>query len=155
MSKLGKLSEETNEMVMNMASEMGLENFICVEPMSVNKAKTVIKISKGNPTTEYLAKKSELICVYIYEEAFLRLSEEQQLLLLRDAMNTIVYDAEKDKISIGLPSIVVTIEGRAKHGDILLNAAETAVLAIQQIADEEKARKEAEKALKAGKKNKK
>lgn len=152
MSKLGKLSEETHEMVMNMASEMGFENFIIVEPMAVAKAKQLIKISKANPTTEFLTKKPDTVCLYIYEDAFVRLSDEQQTLLLQDAMNTINYDADKDKINIGVPSITVTMNGRAKYGDDLLNAAEAAVLAIQQIADEEKERKEAEKAAKASRK---
>ena len=53
------------------------------------------------------------------------------------------------RIIIGAPSITVTIGGRAKYGDDLINAAETAVWAIQQIADEEKAKKEAEKEAKA------
>lgn len=155
MSKLGKLSEETHEMVMNMASEMGLENFIIVEPMAVAKSKQLIKVSKANPTTEFLTKKPDTVCLYIYEDAFVRLSDEQQELLLQDAMNTINYDADKDKITIGVPSITVTMNGRAKYGDDLLNAAEAAVLAIQQIADEEKERKEAEKAAKASKKKNK
>lgn len=149
MSKLGKLSDETNDMVMELASEMGLENFIIVEPMAVQKSKQLIKISKANPTTEFLTKKLDTVCLYIYEEAFLRLEEAQRKLLLRDAMCTIAYDAEKDKIIIGAPSITVTIGGRAKYGDDLINAAETAVWAIQQIADEEKAKKEAEKEAKA------
>lgn len=155
MSKLGKLSEETHEMVMNMASEMGLENFIIVEPMAVAKSKLLIKVSKANPTTEFLTKKPDTVCLYIYEDAFVRLSDEQQTLLLQDAMNTINYDADKDKITIGVPSITVTMNGRTKYGDDLLNAAEAAVLAIQQIADEEKERKEAEKAAKASKKKNK
>lgn len=84
--------------------------------------------------------------------------EAQRKLLLQDAMATIAYDIEKDKIVLGAPSITVTIGGRAKYGDDLINAAETAVWAIQQIAEEEKAKKEAEKiekaARKAQKKNK-
>ena len=96
-----------------------------------------------------MTKKPDTVCLYIYEEAFLRLEEAQRKLLLRDAMCTIAYDAEKDKIIIGAPSITVTIGGRAKYGDDLINAAETAVWAIQQIADEEKAKKEAEKEAKA------
>lgn len=149
MSKLGKLSDETNDMVMELASEMGLDKFIVVEPMAVQKSKQVIKISKANPTTEFLTKKPDTVCIYIYEEVFLRLDEEQCKLLLRDAMSTISYDAEKDKIIIGAPSITVTINGRAKYGDDLINAAEAAVWAIQQIADEEKEAKAAEKEAKA------
>lgn len=155
MGKLGKLSQETNNMVMDLASELGLENFIEVEPMSVNKSKQLIKISKANPTTEFLTKKPDTVCVYIYEEAFLRLDNKMQQLLLKDSMNSISYDSEKDKIILGIPSITVSLDGRKKFGEELLNAAECAVLAIQQIADEEKERKEAEKSMKAGKKQQK
>ena len=92
-------------------------------------------------------------CV-IYEEAFDRLDDNCRKLVLEDALNTLSYDSEKDKIIVGCPSITVTLGGRAKYGEELINALETSVLAIQQIEDEKKAIKEAEKAAKAAKKNK-
>ena len=70
---------------------------------------------------------------------------------MRDAFNMVYFDTEKDKIVIGCPQIVVSCSGRAKWGDVLVNTAETAVLAIQQIEEEIKEEKERAKEEKAAK----
>ena len=145
MSKLGKLSDETVELVMNIAAETGLERFINVEPMNVLKSKKLIKISKASSTTEYLSKKIDTVCVYIYEKAFERLTDSQKELLIKDALNSVSYDNEKGRINIGCPSITVSLDGLSKFGEDLLNAAECGVLAIQQIIDEEKEKKQNKK----------
>ena len=88
----------------------------------------------------------------MYEEAFDHLDEKNKKLLIKDALNVITYDSEKDKISIGVPQIVVTVGGRQTYGDDLINASEMAVLAIQQIEDEKREAKEEEKARKAAEK---
>ena len=46
---------------------------------------------------------------------------------------------------------VRTVAGRMKYGEDLINAAETGVLAIQQVEDEKREQKELEKANKKNK----
>lgn len=142
MAKFGKVTEETQELVDKISNETGLIQFIDIEAVSVPKSKKVIDIKRCPPLGEHVAGKSEVVCVIVYEKAFERLSEEQQELLMREAFNMVHYDAEKDKIVIGCPQIVVSCSGHAKWGDAIINASETAVLAIQQIIDEEKEEKE-------------
>lgn len=153
MSKLGKVSEETQELVDKIISEIGYENYMNIDVVSSKKEKTLIKINRANAYAEYIGR-PETVVITVYESAFERLSERQQELLMRDAINSIVYDTEKDKIVIGCPQIVVSCGGRAQWGDEIINAAECGVMAIQQIIDEEKERKELEKALKKNKKSK-
>lgn len=141
MSKVGNLSDETKNLVLDLAAEFGLERFINVEPLNVLKSKQIIKVSKANSTTEYVAKKVDMVCVYIYEKAFERLTKEQQELIVRDALNYINYDSEKGKVIIGCPSITVSIDGLSKYGEELLNASECGVHAIEQIIEEEKEEK--------------
>ena len=89
----------------------------------------------------------------VYEEVFDRLDDKNKKLLVEDALSLVSYDSEKDKINVGAPQIVITVGGRMKYGDDLINAAEIAVTMIQEIEEEKKAQKEAEKAVKKTKKN--
>lgn len=154
MAKFGKLSDENMELVRTISEETNLYNFMHIEGISCLKAKEVIKVQKESVVTEYKTNKPDTVNVFIYERAFDMLEDEQKELLLRDAFNGINFDSEKDKIMIGCPQIVVSLDGRAKWGDELLNAAEAGVLAIQQIEEQEKEEKERQKAEKAAKRKK-
>lgn len=147
-----KLSDENVKFVEDMIAEVGGLRHVVFEVIGMDKAKTLFKITKANPTAEYLAEKPINVCIYIYEEAFDMLSDEQKKMLIEDLLLNVKYDFDKDKVSIGAPSICVTCEGRGKYGDILVNAAEAGVLAIQQIEDRERQRREEQKALKEKKK---
>ena len=105
-------------------------------------------MSKANPLAEKVGNCPDSVVCVVYEDAFDRLDQRMKEILIEDAFANISYDDEKDKISVGGPQIVVTVGGRRRYGDELLNAAETAILAIQQIEEEKKAIKEAEKAAK-------
>ena len=47
MAKLGKLSEDTVDLIDGIISETGLDNYINVKTYAVKKSKEVIKIKKG------------------------------------------------------------------------------------------------------------
>lgn len=72
---------------------------------------------------------------------------------MRDVLNNIQYNPENGKITIGAPRITVTTWGLQKYGEDLLNAAESAVLTLEQIDEEQKERKRAESENKKTKKN--
>ena len=151
MAKFGKVSEETQELVDRIGNETGVIRMMDIKAVSIPKSKKVIEVKRCPPLGEYVAEKRDVVCIIVYEKAFERLSDEQQEILMKDAFNTINYDMEKDKIVIGCPQIVVSCDGRAKWGDKLVDAAEAAVLTIQQVAEEEKEEKERAKALKMSK----
>ena len=154
MSKYGKVSEETQDLIDSISNETGLIQFMDIKAVSVPKSKKVIEIKRCPPLGEYVAENLDVVCVIVYEKAFERLSDEQRELLMRDAFNSVNFDSEKDRIKIGCPQIVVSCDGRAKWGERLIDAAETAVLSIIQIEEEEKEEKERAKALKKSKQNK-
>lgn len=152
MAKFFELTNENQDLFNEAWSENGMYNFIDLKLVGVTKSKEVIKVQKTNPQAEYLGKCPDSVICTVYEAAFDRLDEKTKKLLVEDALAQVSYDSEKDKINVGCPQIVVTIGGRAKYGEELLNAAECGVLAIQQIADEEAEQKAAEKERKAAKK---
>jgi len=148
MAKFFELSDENREIFDEIWQETGMFNYIDLKLLGVPKAKEVIKVQKTNPQAEYLGKCPDSIVVTVYEQAFDRLDDKGKKLLAEDALSLVSFDDEKEKIIVGAPQIVVSVGGRAKYGEELINIAESAVLAIQQIADEEAEKKAAEKAAK-------
>ena len=153
MAKFFELSDENQEIFEDIWQETGMFNYIDLKLLGVPKSKEVIKVQKTNPQAEYLGKCPDSIVVCVYEQAFDRLDDKGKKLLAEDALASVSFDSEKDKIVVGCPQIVVSVGGRAKYGEELLNYAESAVLAIQQIADEEAESKAAERETKKAKKN--
>lgn len=155
MANFGKVSDETRDLFERVCGETGLNNFMDMRIYNVAKSKKLIDIKKCPPLGETVAEKSQVVCVLVYEKAFERLDGNAQEMLMRDALNNVVFDSEKDKISIGVPQIVVTAQGRAKWGDELINYAEQSLFIMQQILDEEREEKERLKEEKAAKRKQK
>ena len=145
MAKFSELSEDIQEIVDKIIDETGLHNYMTIKTFAVAKSKELVKVSRASALAEHLGKVSDCVTILIYERAMERLNPRQQAILLRDAINNISFDGEKDRILIGAPKITVTIGGRAKYGEELIDAAECSVHAMQQIIDEEKEAKEAKK----------
>lgn len=153
MGKLFDSSEYVVEMVSEEVSKVGLESIgITVKTMSLTKAKDIIKVSKANATTEHLAKCDDMICVYVYEQAFERLDEEAQRKFVEMAISSVSYDSEKDKINIVSHPYLNLFRMCQKYGEEFVNTVEAGYLAIQQIEDEEREEKERLKEERAARK---
>lgn len=145
MAKLSELSEDNVKIVNDVIDERDLNRYMEFKLFSISKMATVIKVNKASAQTEAIAKKQDLCVITIYEEAFDRLDEPSKKLIVENAISQVGYDTEKGRIIITQPDICVTSGARQIYGDALLNAVESSSLAIQQIADEEKERKESKK----------
>lgn len=120
--------------------------------MSVTKAKDILKVSRANATTEFITKKSDMITLFVYEDAFDRLSDEYKEKLMEGAFSNIAYDMDKEKLILDNSRYGEFIRMRKKYpdyGDII----ETGEIVIAEILEEEKQRKEEEKQRKAASKN--
>lgn len=153
MAKLFKLGEETQGLIDNVASEFGLANYVNIKCFGINKQKQVIKVKKASPTEEGMGNSPDCVIIVVAEDVFIRLSEEQQDLLVRDALSQVYYDDEKDKIVVTQPELCITLGGWQKWGEKLVTTQETAILVRQQMEEEERERKAAEKEAKKAKKN--
>jgi hypothetical protein len=153
MAKMEIASPEIQELVENVAKEMGLTEIgIEFQALNVSRAKEVVKVQKASEVTEILSNKETLIIVIVYEEAFNRVTEKDRWMWIRQALDRISYDMEKDKVSLVTPMVSVPLGFYQKYGNVALENAELALLTIQQIEDEVKQRK-AEKAKAKSKKN--
>ena len=155
MSKYFDVTDENQEFIDVIFQQTGLHNYINFIILGVHKEpekSSVIKVAKNNPVAEKLGNCPESVICYLYEEAFDRLDEDTKRLVVEDAIATISYDTEKDKIVVGCDTITVTVGGLHKYGNTLYNAKETALLVIKQIEDEKKERIEQIKAERAARK---
>lgn len=153
MAKMEIASPEIQGLVENVAKEMGLtEMGIEFQALNVSRAKEVVKVQKASEVTEILSNKETLIIVIVYEEAFNRVTEKDRWMWIRQALDRISYDMEKDKVSLVTPMVSVPLGFYQKYGNVALENAELALLTIQQIEDEAKQRK-AEKAKTKSRKN--
>ena len=151
--KTFELTEENQQLFIDLFDETGLNNYMQLRLVGTPKSKEVIKVCRPNDLTKHFGHlPDDVVTIIVYEDAFDRLDDANKKLLIKDALNMITYDSEKDKIGIGVPQIVVTVSGRQKYGDELINAAEMAVTMIAQIEEEKRELKEAEKARKAAEK---
>jgi hypothetical protein len=156
MAKLTMASPDLEKLVQEVAQEMGLTQMgVEFQALNAKKSKEIVKVSKANEVTEILSDKENLVVVIAYEEAFDRVDEKTRWMWIRMALDCVSYDPEKDKISLSTPTITVPLGFYQKYGNVAVQNAELALLTIQQIQDEERVRKEAEKALKKGRKKNK
>ncbi len=146
-------SPDIEKLVQDVATEMGLVQMgVEFQALNTKKAKEVVKISKASEVTEILSDKENLVVVIVYEEAFDRVEEKDRWMWIRMALDCVSYDMEKDKISLNTPIVAVPLGYYQKYGNLAVQKAELALLTIQQIQDEEKEKKAAEKALRKSKK---
>ena len=147
MAKFFETSQDIAELVQSKWENTGLAQMgIELKLISVTKAKNVLKASKAGATINYLTKKDAFLI--IYEEAFDRLSDEYKERILEGALSNISYDTDKDKLNVETDIAKELFRMRRKYENYV-DIMEASYLVIKQIEEEEKGRKEAEKAKKA------
>ena len=101
MAKIFQTSDDIVELAEDVFDSTGLPQVgINLKVMSVTKSKDVLKVTKANATTEFLTNKKDMVTLYVYEEAFDRLTDEQKNKLMEGVLSNISYDSEKDKLNI-------------------------------------------------------
>ena len=169
MAKYSQASTEVENMVEEIASELGLDHLgVDFQPLFVNKSKEVCKCVKANELFEYTSKREDLVFVVCNQDVFdgtdpqghPYTDEKNKYLWLRTEMEKVGYDTEKDKLVFGCPSITLPVglyekfKQDGKDGILLQNAllGQYALAKIEQDKKEEAERKKALR-TKKGKKN--
>ena len=118
---------ETDKSIVDLAetvySETGLDKMgFSLKVMSVTKSKDLLKISKANATTEFIVNDTDIITLYVYEDAFDRLSDDYMIVLMEGVLSNVYYDTEKEKLIIDNTRYGEFIRMRRKYptyGDIM------------------------------------
>jgi hypothetical protein len=151
MSKIFETNSEIIDLVDKKFNETILSELgIKIKVMSLTKSKEMVKVSGANATTLFLTKNDDLVCLYIYEKAFERLSEQDREILIEGALSNVSYDEAKDRIIIDNSRYGELVRMRKKYPEYI-DIIEESQLDIEGISIEEKEVKEAEKEAKKNK----
>ena len=148
MAKFYTADEEIQNLVHEVAAELNLENFMDFEALCVPKAKEVVTVSRASKVAEYLSGRDDLILVMVFDEIFDQFDEKTKYMFIRMAMDTISFDSEKDKITIGCPMISVPVSFYQKYEKAAVDTALLGQLSIAQWEDKKKQEKEEKKGKK-------
>ena len=155
MAKFSRADDETQDLVHQIAAELGLEQFMDFEALYVPKAKEVVAVQKASKLAEYLSNRDDLILIVIFQEVFDQFEEKDKYMTLRMAMDAISFDSEKDKITIGCPMITVPLGYYEQVGKPAVDCARLGLHSIAQWEEKKKQEKERQKEEKKSKKKKK
>ena len=163
MAKYTEASQEIEDLVNEIANELGLVHLgVDFQPLCVNKSKTVCKVVKANELAEYASQREGLF-VLGQEEAFGEVTSQStteeerekarktKYMWLRTEMEKVSVDTEKDKISIGCPSITVPVGMYEQFKGTVVDAALLGQYTIAKIEQDKKEEAERKKALKTKK----
>ena len=144
------LEENLKILVIERVKKAVLDKIVDVEHIRMFKSKGCIcEVIKGNALTELFA--GEVVAIAIFEDAMFNMTEESQAMLIEGAVSQIYYDFEKDKLTINKPELNVSLGMYRKYGDEYVKTLEASMIAVDQINEQEKERKAAEKETKSKK----
>lgn len=142
MSKIFETDKEIVELVREKFEDTGLAHQgINLKVMSLTKANQLVKVSKASATTEFLAKTSDCIQMFIYEEAFDMLNDRDKSLIIEGALSIVSYDTEKEKIIIDNTPFAELFNMRKKYGNAYTDLLESTFELIKSIEEKKKEEK--------------
>jgi hypothetical protein len=155
MGKLRLASPDVEKLVQEVAQEMGLvQQGLEFQALCTTKAKDIVKVSKAGEVAEVVSDKENLLVVVVYEDAFDVVDEKTRYMWTRMALDSVVYDSEKNKVTLSVPMLTMTLGCYQKFGNTATQHAELALHTIQQLEEAEKQRKAEAKATAKARKRK-
>jgi hypothetical protein len=140
MAKFEEPFEETQTLFSEVISDAGLEQFINVVLLVNNKAKEIFKINKANELLKF--RTGDDVIIVLNEKIFEQLPEDQQRIVVEEAIAYISYDSEADKVVITTPDFVAHSGILRKHTfatiDVVRESVKTLYQTEKQAEDESK-----------------
>ena len=148
MSKIFETSEDLANLGQSKFIETGLSDVgIRLKVLSLTKSNVAAKVQKANATTNFISHGQIDLVLYLYEDVLDRLDEDTRARLIEGALSNAYYDSDKDKLNIDNSPFCEVIRMSKKYPNYIQDL-ETVQLTIEQILEEEKERKAAEREAK-------
>jgi len=109
MAKFEKIHEDIRDIFDGVIANADLERHISIELRSDIKQKQIYKIVKANELMKYETKND--IYIIVNDVVFDQLEEWQQVIVAEEAVTCIVFDPEKEKLSIKSGDVGITTGG--------------------------------------------
>ena len=153
MSKIFETSEDLANLGQSKFIETGLSDVgIRLKVLSLTKSNVAAKVQKANATTNFISHGQIDLVLYLYEDVLDRLDEDTRARLIEGALSNAYYDSDKDKLNIDNSPFGEVIRMSKKYPNYIQDL-ETVQLTIEQIIEEEKERKAAEREAKKASKS--
>lgn len=148
MSKIFETTEDLLKIGQSKFIESGLADVgIRLKVLSLTKSNVAAKVQKANATTNFISHGQIDLVLFLYEDVLDRLDEDARARLIEGALSNAYYDTEKDKLNIDNSPFGEVIRMSKKYPNYI-NDLETVELTIEQLAEELKERKAAEREAK-------
>lgn len=151
MAKYTELSQENKDLFEKVLDGTSIPSWVIFKTLANNKQKEIYKINKANDVVEIITDGINFIII-LNEEIFDELTEEQKTCIIDECLAGVVYDGEKDTISLNKPDFTTYSGILTKYGhDDIITLNES----IKSLYDAKKQQEDEEKAARKAKRNKK
>ena len=115
MAKFEEVYEETQDIFKTHIAKSNIPSFIKIKLLSNNTLKDFGSVTKSKDIIKFMTDYD--VIIQINEPIFDQLQEDQKEYVVKDLLAPIVYDMEKDKLTIAQPD-VTTFSGVLRQYDI-------------------------------------
>lgn len=140
MAKYEEPFEDYAELFNEVISEAGLDHLMNITILANNKAKEIFKVNKANELLNF--RTGDDVIIVFNQKIFEQLPEDQQRIIVEEAIAYISYDTEKDKVVITQPDFMAHSGILRKHGfqtiEVVRESVKTLYQAEKEAEDESK-----------------
>ena len=147
MAKFEEVYQETVDVFKTHITKSNIPSFIKIKLLSNNTIKDFGSVTKSQDIIKFMTDYD--VIIQVNEPIFDQLQEDQKEYVVKDLLACIIYDMEKDKLSIAQPD-VTTFSGVLRQYDIdtYLGIKESIVTLLEEKKIQEDLAKQAAKAKK-------
>lgn len=114
MAKFETPFEDTQELFNKVIDTTGLANYgVVITVLTNNTAKEIFKVTKANDLLKF--RTGDDVIIVLNEKIFEKLTDEQKLIVVEEAVAYIAYDSENDKLLITKPDFIAHSGILRKH----------------------------------------
>ena len=104
MAKFEEPFEDTQNLLTAIATNAGLTQSVNIKLLTNNRLKEIFKVVKANDLLQHMTK--EDVVVLLNEKIFEQLTAEQKTMVIDEALASISYDQDNEKVVISKPDII-------------------------------------------------
>jgi hypothetical protein len=114
MAKFETPFEDTQELFNKVIDSTGLGNYgVVITVLTNNTAKEIFKVTKANDLLKF--RTGDDVIIVLNEKIFEKLTDEQKIIVVEEAVAYIAYDSENDKLLITKPDFIAHSGILRKH----------------------------------------
>lgn len=135
MAKFEEPFEDTQNLFNQVIDAAGLSNYINITVLADNKAKEIFKVVKANDLLKF--RTGDDVVIVLNEKIFDQLIPAQQRIVAEEALASIGYDTENDKLVISKPDFIAHSGILQKHTYPVIEVVRESIKTLYQAESQE------------------